>query len=140
VERARADLEHGKPRKARERLKGWIATYPEDREARGLLAQAYRLDGQPTEAGRWGYLVGAHATDEERAAFEVHCAFGWASRITEARLRHLLHCSDLTAIADAEGLALLADLPTRKNPRRTDGPLARLGRWLSQRRAQKRYP
>lgn len=134
-----ADLEHGDPRKARERLKSWLAAFPEDREARRLLAQSYRADGQPTEAGRWGYLVGPDATDEERAAFEAHCAFGWDSRITESRLRHLLRCAELTSIADADGLAALAVLPEKKNPRRADGVLDRLERWVSKRRAQKRY-
>ena len=132
------DLDLGHAGKARERLKSWIVTYPEDREARGLLARAYRADGQPTEAGRWGYLVGADATDLERQAFEAHCAFGWRSRITEARLRHLLRCPNLTAIADDDGLALLAALPSKRNPRRRDGPIARVGRWLSRLRA-KRY-
>ena len=103
-----------------------------------MLAQAYRADGQPTEAGRWGYLVGADATAEERQAFEAHCAFGWSSRITESRLRHLLRCQDLRAIADEDGLALLAALPTKRNPRRSDGPIARLARWLSRRRAKRR--
>jgi hypothetical protein len=139
LDRARADLEHGDARKARERLKSWIATYPHDHAARNLLAQAYRDDGQPTEAGRWGYLQGAAATDAERLAFESRCAFGWQSRITEARLRHLLRCDDLTSIADDQGRAILASLPSRRNPRQTDGPLDGLGRWLSRWRAKSRH-
>lgn len=139
LERARSELDHGDVRKARERLKGLVATYPDDLEVRALLAQAYRLDGQPTEAGRWGYLIGPAATDDERLAFERHCAFGWASRITEARLRHLLRCSDLTVIADDRGRAILASLPSKSAPLRRDGLVAALARWLAGRRAASRH-
>lgn len=128
LERAKADLERGEARIARERLKSWIATYPEDREARCLLAQAYRDDGQPTEAGRWGYLIGHAATADERRAFERH-AFTRGRRLTQPRLRHLLRCEDLLAIADDDGRALL--------PLRADGPFDRLSRWFAARRARR---
>jgi hypothetical protein len=139
LDRAKADLEHGDARRARERLKSLLVTHPEDAEVRTLLAQAYRLDGQPTEAGRWGYLIGPAATDEERLAFERHCAFGWASRITESRLRHLLRCSELTVIADDQGRAILASLPNKKAPKRRDGLGAALARWFAGLRAANRH-
>lgn len=139
LERARAELERGEVRTSRERLKGLVATYPDDVVVRALLAQAYRLDGQPTEAGRWGYLIGPAATQEERVAFERHCAFGTAGRITESRLRHLLRCSDLTAIADDQGRAILASLPRRKPPHRRDGLGAALVRAIAGLRAAGRH-
>lgn len=138
-ERAEADLQRGDARAARERLKGLIATYPFDVRARTLLARAYRDDGQPTEAGRWGYLVGPAATDAERRSFERHCAFGPSGRITEARLRHLLRCPDLDAIADADGRAALASLPARRPPGHRDGPRTAVLRALARLRALRRY-
>ncbi len=139
LDRARADLEHGDARKARERLKSLVDAYPEDLEIRRLLAQAYRLDRQPTEAGRWGYLVGAAATDQERLAFERHSAFGWGRRITESRLRYLLRCSNLTSIADSDGRAILASLPSKRLAGRPDGRFSALARRLAARRALRRY-
>lgn len=138
VERARTELEGGDARLARERLRSWLVEYPHDREARRLLAVAYRDDGQPTEAGRWGYLVGPDATERERRAFERHCAYGDSTRITEARLRHLLRCPDLAAIAD-DGRALLASLPTTTRPDRLDGRWDRLSRRWAVGRARRRY-
>jgi hypothetical protein len=135
--RAKWDLEQGNVRKARDRLKGLVATYPHDREVRALLAEAYRRDRQWPEAGRWGYLIGPAATDEERAAFEGHCAFGWRTRITEARLRRLLRADDLAQVADETGLALLADLPHRRNPERSDGPLTAIARLIAIWRAKR---
>lgn len=129
--RAKLDLERGDVRKARDRLMGLLATHPHNREVRTLLAEAYRRDRQWPEAGRWGYLIGPAATDKERAAFEEHCAFGWDSRITEGRLRRLLRVDDLFAVADETGRALLRDLPNKRNPRRGDGPLAAIGRYLA---------
>ncbi len=120
LDRAKADLERGEPRKARDRLKGLLESYPADREVRALLAEAYRRDRQFPEAGRWGYLVGTSASVRERQIFESHCAFGWGSRITKARLRHLLRCGDLDAISDQDGRELLRDLPKKRNPRRPD--------------------
>lgn len=137
--RARLDLEQGDARKARDRLKGLVTTYPHNKEIRALLAEAYRRDRQWPEAGRWGYLDGPAATGEERSAFERHCAFGWSTRIKESRLRRLLRVDDLAVIADDTGRALLVDLPHRRNPNRPDseGLLAALIRdfavWLAKR-------
>lgn len=134
--RAKADLEHGDARKARDRLKGLVVTYPQNQEVRSLLAEAYRRDRQWPEAGRWGYLIGPAATDRERRAFENHSAFGWYPRITEARLRRLLQVDDLAAVADETGRALLRDLPHKRNPLRKDGPLAAIRRYLATQRSR----
>ncbi|MFL6098583.1 MAG: DUF6584 family protein [Actinomycetales bacterium] len=136
LRRAKADLEDGAARKARERLKGLVVTYPHDREIRGLLAEAYRRDRQWPEAGRWGYLIGPAATELERRAFEKHSAFGCSPRITEARLRRLLQTDDLATVADESGRALLCDLPRKRNPRRPDRPLAAVGRYVATWRAR----
>ena len=137
--RAKADLEHGHARKARDRLKGLVVTYPHNQEVRILLAEAYRRDRQWPEAGRWGYLIGPAATDSERRAFEKHSAFGWYPRITEARLRRLLQVDDLAAVADETGRALLRDLPYKRNPRRPDGPLAEIIRFLATHRSRQKW-
>ncbi|GAB3599979.1 hypothetical protein GCM10027446_32670 [Angustibacter peucedani] len=129
--RARADLERGAARKARDRLRGLVVTCPQSHEVRILLAEAYRRDRQWPEAGRWGYLVGSAATDAERRAFEQHCAFGWRPRITESRLRHLLKVDDLAAVADESGRQLLRELPRKRAPGRRDGPLAAASRLLA---------
>jgi hypothetical protein len=129
--RAKLDLERGDARKARDRLKGLVITYPHNQEVRALLAEAYRRDRQWPEAGRWGYLMGSGATDRERAAFESHCAFGWDTRITESRLRRLLRVDDLAAIADDTGRAILLDLPHRRDPGRSDGPFTAIARCLA---------
>ena len=129
--KAKQDLEVGNVRKARDRLKGLVQAYPHEQELRCLLAEAYRRDRQWPEAGRWGYLIGPAATDEERRAFERHCAFGWYPRITEARLRRLLRVDDLGSIADETGRALLGQLPYKRHPDRSDGPFTAVARWLA---------
>lgn len=121
LERVEGDLARGDVRKARDRLKGLLNTYPHDLEVRRLLAEAYRRDRQLPEAGRWGYLVGPDASDRERDAFERQCAFGWNGRITEVRLRSLLRCDDLRAIADDAGIDTLRNLPKKRRPERADG-------------------
>ena len=91
VVRARVDLSAGDTTSARHRLKGYLVDQPTDVEARRLLAQAYRLDGQLDAAGLWGYLVSDAATPEERAAFERSCAHRrgprWVATSTLAALR-----------------------------------------------------
>lgn len=120
------------------RLRGLLATYPESHEVRRLLADAYRRDGHAAEAGRWGYLVGPHANDLERAAFERHY-FRWASRMTESDLRQLLGCHDLALIADEAGRALLAHLPQKRPSGRRDGPLGAARRRVAAIRARRRW-
>ena len=138
--RARADLDAGRASLARARLKGVVAASPRDREARGLLAEAYRRDRLWAEAGRWGYLVRPDATDQERRAFELHCGFQGARRITEARLRWLLRTDDLAALADEGGRARLRDLPRLRPPRaRPDGPVTAGVRALATVRARRRW-
>ncbi|GGB66505.1 DUF6584 family protein [Knoellia flava] len=135
LERARADLARGDARKARDRLKGLVATFPDSVEIRGLLAEAYRRDRQFPEAGRWGYLVGDAATDAERRAFERHAGFGWRGRITESRLRRLLRTDELAVIADDDGRGMLRTLPSRRHPDRPDGLGAALARAVATLRA-----
>lgn len=134
--RAKADLERGDARKARDRLKGLVVTYPHNLEVRILLAEAYRRDRQWPEAGRWGYLIGPAASEWERRAFEEHSAFGWSARITERRLRHLLRVGDLAAIADETGRALLRDIPSKHSPYRREGPWVALGRLFATRKSR----
>ena len=135
-----ADLDAGDARKARERLKSLVVTYPGSVEVRGLLAEAYRLDRHFPEAGRWGYLIEAHASDREREAFERHNAFAsYYSRVTEARLCRLLRCDDLASIADGRGREILRLLPRKRSGSRRDGPFEALGRRLAVRRAQLRW-
>ncbi|NCT92692.1 hypothetical protein GXB85_17295 [Cellulomonas sp. APG4] len=136
IERARADLARGDARQARDRLKALVVAYPRSLEIRQLLAEAYRRDGQPAEAGRWGYLVAAHASDAERATFERHNSWTRCSRMTEKRLRHLLRSEDLASIADEAGRRLLADLPHKRPSGRVDGPLEALRRWSATLRAR----
>ena len=66
LKRAKADLERGDARQARERLKSLLVTSPHDLQIRSLLAEAYRRDRHFPEAGRWGYLIGPAATERER--------------------------------------------------------------------------
>jgi hypothetical protein len=139
LRRAQADLERGDVRKARDRLRGLVVTYPTRPDVRRLLAEAYRRDRQWPEAGRWGYLIGDAATDSERRAFEAHCAFGWRSRITEGRLRRLLQVDDLAAIADDSGRQLLRELPHKRNPYIHDGLLSAVSRLLAVRRAKRTW-
>jgi hypothetical protein len=131
LERARADLARGDARKARDRLKGLVATYPEDLEVRRLLAEAYRRDRQFPEAGRWGYLFGPHASGREREAFEGHNAFSRYSRVTDSRLRRLLRSDDLATITDETGRALLRSLPRKRPLTRRDGPFEALSRRIA---------
>jgi hypothetical protein len=139
LERARKDLARGDARKARDRLLGLVTTYPRDTEVRGLLAEAYRLDRQPSEAGRWGYLMGPHASNEERSAFERHNAFAAYNRVTEARLRRLLRTDDLKTITDETGRELLRALPLKRPLIRKQGPIESLTRRVAILRARTRW-
>lgn len=94
LERARRDLAEGRPRLARERLKGPLASYRADTVVRRLLAEAYRRDGQPTEAGRWGFLDSSAATDREREAFLKREGCPPGTRMSRGHLRYLLKYDD----------------------------------------------
>lgn len=138
LDRAKEDFARGDVRKARDRLKGLVGTYPRDLELRAMLATAYRLDRQFPEAGRWGYLIDTHASEKERTAFEEH-AFAGYSRVSEARLARLLRAEDLAVIADESGRALLRALPGKRLSPRRDGPFERLSRAIAIRRARRRW-
>ncbi|MCC8245818.1 DUF6584 family protein [Saccharothrix luteola] len=66
--------------RARQRLVGLVASYPDRLDLRERLAQVYRLLGDAAQAGRWSYL--AEARDEAEVA-----AFERAYRTPLARLR-----------------------------------------------------
>ncbi|MFG2997678.1 DUF6584 family protein [Streptomyces sp. NPDC048340] len=68
--RVDADLAAGRVLLARQRLRGLVSSYPEDLSLRRRLAQAYRLTGEPAQAGRWMYLE-ADRDPAETAAFEA---------------------------------------------------------------------
>ncbi len=138
LDRAKDDVARGEVRKARDRLKGLVGTYPRDVELRAMLANAYRLDRQFPEAGRWGYLIGPHASQKERTAFERHAFAGYA-RVSEARLARLLRAEDLAAITDEAGRALLRALPARRVSPRRDRPLERVSRAIAVYRARRRW-
>jgi len=140
LERAKADLDAGDTHLACQRLKSLVVTYPRDLEVRRLLAEAYRRDRQFPEAGRWGYLIAADASDRERQAFERHNAFAARrSRVTESRLRHLLRCDDLAEVADGTGRAPLRSLPRARPLGRRDGPFELTGRRVAILRAWSRW-
>jgi hypothetical protein len=73
-DRVLADRHAGRLSLARHRLKNYLVNKPASMEARRLLAELYRADAYPIEAGRWGYLVEEGATAGERAAYEWACA------------------------------------------------------------------
>ncbi len=54
---------------ARQRLRGLVASFPQDLLLRRRLGEVYRLYGEPTEAGRWMYLE-ADRDPAETSAFE----------------------------------------------------------------------
>ncbi|MEJ2859074.1 MULTISPECIES: DUF6584 family protein [unclassified Saccharothrix] len=68
--------------KARQRLSGLVATYPDRLDLRERLAAVYRVLGDAAQAGRWSYLS-EHRVEAEVAAFER------AYRTPQARLAAL---------------------------------------------------
>ncbi|GAA0263414.1 hypothetical protein GCM10010492_75600 [Saccharothrix mutabilis subsp. mutabilis] len=68
--------------RARQRLSGLVATYPDRLDLRERLAAVYRVLGDPAQAGRWSYL--SEARDEAEVA-----AFERAYRTPRARLAAL---------------------------------------------------
>lgn len=68
--------------RARQRLAGLVATYPDRLDLRERLAAVYRVLGDPAQAGRWSYL--SEVRDEAEVA-----AFERAYRTPRARLAAL---------------------------------------------------
>ncbi|MFL1900232.1 DUF6584 family protein [Streptomyces tauricus] len=68
--RVDADLAAGRVPVARQRLRGLVSSFPDDLTLRRRLAEAYRLYGEPAEAGRWMYLEQDRDT-AETSAFEA---------------------------------------------------------------------
>ena len=67
--RARKDLAQGHTDAAVRRLRGYLATEPNQLEVRRVLAAIYRQTGNYVEAGRWGFLT-AEVRPVELTAFE----------------------------------------------------------------------
>ncbi|MET3769895.1 anti-sigma factor RsiW [Marisediminicola sp. UYEF4] len=84
---ARALVATGRWALAVDALKAFLGTHPESAGCRRELALMYRAHGHPDQAGRWGILSTAWATDREIAAFAKMIA---AIRPDEAHLRRLL--------------------------------------------------
>ncbi|MFD0308068.1 DUF6584 family protein [Streptomyces sp. NPDC127119] len=68
--RVDADLAAGRVPVARQRLRGLVSSFPNDLTLRRRLAEAYRLYGDPAEAGRWMYLE-QDRDAAETSAFEA---------------------------------------------------------------------
>jgi hypothetical protein len=52
---------------ARQRLRGLVGTYPHRLDLREQLAELYRRDGIPSQAGRWSFLSETRDSAELRA-------------------------------------------------------------------------
>ena len=66
--RAEADLRAGRTALARRRVRDLVRAFPHRLDLRHRLAEIYRLEGNPAQAGRWTYLH--EPTDPaEQAAF-----------------------------------------------------------------------
>ncbi len=142
IERALADVTRGDRHKARVRLKSYIVNKPASMTARRLLADLYRADGYPDEAGRWGYLLEGWATAEERTAYEKACAHRLHPRWTSTYIRKGLRWSVPVEAADANAAAILRELDARSLTEEQDYRRAlnaiiwhRLGRGLRQLRS-----
>ncbi|WP_406424921.1 DUF6584 family protein [Streptomyces sp. NBC_01589] len=80
--RVDADLAAGRVPVARQRLRGLVSSFPNDLMLRRRLAEAYRLYGEPAEAGRWMYL------EQDRDAVETS-AFEAKYHTAQQRMRAL---------------------------------------------------
>ncbi|NEC86651.1 DUF6584 family protein [Streptomyces sp. SID12501] len=80
--RVDADLAAGRVPVARQRLRGLVSSFPNDLMLRRRLAEAYRLYGEPAEAGRWMYL------EQDRDAAETS-AFEARYHTAQQRMRAL---------------------------------------------------
>ena len=65
LDRVREDLTAGQAGRARQRLRGLIASFPDRLDLRTMLAETYREEGQVVQVGRWSYL------DEDADPVEV---------------------------------------------------------------------
>ena len=65
LDRVHEDLSAGQVGRARQRLRGLVASFPDRLELRTMLAETYREEGQVVQAGRWSYL------DEDADPVEV---------------------------------------------------------------------
>lgn len=121
IDRARADLEAGRPWKARDRLTGWLHQNPTDQDALGLLGDVYMRMGDEPAAGRALMLTERDDEDTRRAVEAFEARYGntaariqalgvrvpfdrWPPRVQE-RLRALQQR------ADADGLRWIEDRP-----------------------------
>jgi hypothetical protein len=57
---------------ALQRLRGLVGSMPNRLDLRERLAELYRLNGNPVEAGRWSYLCPGRREDEVRAFEKAH--------------------------------------------------------------------
>jgi hypothetical protein len=113
LERARHDAEEGRLWLARHRLKGYLVDRPGSLQARRLLAELYRRDGYPDQAGRWGYLVDGGATDRERMLFERSATFPFRGIVNAEHLRLLLRWTGPVESAPGFTRAVLRDVDRR---------------------------
>jgi len=79
-------------------------------DARRLLAELYRADGHPDEAGRWGYLLRSGATTAERTAYEQACASRLTPDWTATYIRKGLHWDAPVKSADPYAAGILRQL------------------------------
>lgn len=125
LDRAARDLEQGRPEAARARLLGLLHAYPLLPSVRELLVLTYRDLRQPAQAGRWGFLRGDLATDEEVAAFVRHVAGRGRTYVDPRTMRTFMRANlgaqELDQLADDVGRRRLAAVGNR--------PPGRLARW-----------
>lgn len=140
ISRAVDDASANRRTEARQRLKGYLVAHPESMVARQFLAELYRADQHPDEAGRWGYLLRDFATPIERASYERACAHRMSPAWTYTYMRRGLHWTAPVGLADDFAGTILRDLDDRAEQeaadfRRRITPLhvrlaGRIARWL----------
>ncbi|HSH58672.1 MAG TPA: DUF6584 family protein [Acidimicrobiales bacterium] len=131
LRRIEGDLAAGNPRKALERLRGLLSTFPHRIDLRLRMADAYSALGDRAQAGRWRYLRRPRTLQEaeERRAFEAW-AGGWPNRAN--RLLHLIRWpGPIDEVADEEARKILLEL--RDAARRR-------GRWVEFDESGRRVP
>ena len=113
VAKAISDVARGDDRMARTRLRSYIDHRPDSMVARRLLADSYRRDGYPDEAGRWGYLIPGGASEHERRLYERACSHRLNDELTATFMRKGLHWPRQVLAVDPSVNALLAKLDKR---------------------------